>query len=119
MVKFKNKAHPDVALPRFTTITRKGEKTMAKGWSDAGKLRFKRLTNIVKQQRQDVDWLNERRKYILKKAGRDSKRKRKRDNNNVDDTINKEMNREEKEDWNDFINESINDFNWINNSVAV
>ena len=76
------------------------------------------MTTKVKAQRQNTNWLNERCKYVLKKTRKDSKRKRKRDDN-IDEMNKKEMNMREKEDWNDFINDSINDFEWVNNSVAV
>ena len=38
MVKAQNKNEKNISKPKYTMVTRKGEKTMCKGWSDEGKI---------------------------------------------------------------------------------
>jgi len=108
-----------VIEPKFTTINIKGAKTLKRGWSDVGKIRFQYYTKLVLQYRNNEQWLNDKSKYIMKKCKK-KYGKRKRDSNDDHQTeTNKRMNQEEKDEWNNFLCENMNNKDWIANSVAI
>ena len=119
MVRLKKKSAKEITNTKYTTVTVKGQKTMSRGWSDLGKLRFKELTELVVAQRQSEDWIKDRRKYIQRKCMKEfGGRKRKR-NGNDQNNYNLKMNKEERSTWDDFINNSMNDLAWAGNTVAL
>ena len=118
MVKHKTTKPNILCSPRYTTVTRKGQKTMSRGWSDVGKLRYKKLTEMIIEMRSNDEWIKDRRKYIKRKCSKHKNRKRKR-NEDKDYNYQKQMNEEEKNTWDDFIYNSMNDLNWGGNTVAL
>ena len=40
---------------------------MSIGWSDGGKLKYKKLTEMIIDMRRNDDWIKDRRKYIKRK----------------------------------------------------
>jgi len=118
MVKHKSTNPNFLSTPRYTTVTRKGQKTMSRGWSDVGKLRYKKLTKMIIEMRSKDEWIKDRRKYIKRKCSKHKNQKRKRIDDN-DYNYQKQMNQEEKNTWDNFIYNSINDLNWGSNTVAL
>ena len=104
--------------PKYTTATKKGKKTFIKGWSDEGKLKFQEYTKFVMQQRNNSAWLKDKVKFVIKTANKEFG-KRKRKENESDNKKIKRMNLQQQKDWNNFLCDSMNDKEWIKNSVGV
>ena len=104
--------------PVYTTVTKKGKRSSGKGWNDAGKTRFKVLSKIVQTKRQNQLWLTQRKKSIKRRALADSNESNKRQKRTIVDH-DQQMSTSEELEWNQFIADSINDTEWINNAVGV
>ena len=107
--------------PKYTTVTKGGQKTQVRGWSDSGKLQFQRYTMMIKNIRSQNDWIVKVRKIVKKKCKKEFRNRRKRkdrDGINDDDSV-KRMNREEINNWNTFLSETVNNNDWYTQSVSV
>lgn len=117
---------PDVSKhllipPKYTTVTKMGQKTQVRGWSDSGKLQFQQYTQFVRNVRSKNDWMIKTRKSVKRKCKKEFRNRRKRKDRDViddDDSI-KKMNREEINNWNSFLSETVNNDDWYTNSVSV
>ena len=106
--------------PLYTTVTKKGQRSTGKGWSDDGKTKFKELTLLILRKRRNKQWLTNRSTYIKKKALNDSNDSKKRKRSSENDTQgSKRMNSTEEEAWKQFLLDSVNDTEWCKNAVGV
>ena len=106
--------------PLYTTVTKKGLKSSGKGWTDQGKMKFQQYTQFVKNKRQNQQWINDRNKYVKRKAMKESKDSKKRKRSSDNDTQgDKKMSTSEEQAWNKFIFDNVNDTEWLNNVVGV
>jgi len=105
------------ANPKYTTATKKGKKNFNKGWSDEGKLKFQEYTKFVLEKRNNSTWLKDKTKYVIKRSNKENKNRKRK--HKEDNRQNKKMNQQQKNNWNDFLSESINDKEWVTNSVSV
>ena len=121
MLNHPNKDKKLYAQPKYTTVTStKGTKSFGKGWTDVGKKQFQSYTEMICNKRQDKTWLERRSKSIKKHVYRDRKNSKKRTFKDVDTSLDREMNKDEKNRWNEFMMESVNNMaDWTNNSVAL
>ena len=104
--------------PRYTMVTKKGQKIYNRGWSDAGKLKFQEYTKLVMSKRNDMNWLKDKIRYVLKKSKKAYK-KRKMALENDAKVSNRRMNEQERDEWNDFLCDNMNNKEWAVNSVAI
>ena len=107
--------------PKYTTVTKAGQKTQVQGWSDSGKLKFQQYTQLVKDKKNDDVWITKMRKTVKKKCNKEYKNRNKRknrDRNDDGDAI-KRMNRDEMDKWNTFLSDTVNNDDWYTQSVPV
>ena len=103
--------------PKYTKATRRGQKYQSKGWSDLGKIRFQELTSTVIQYRSNKKWLEDMTRIVLKKC-KCKANKRKREESDEFDTE-RQMNKNEMQDWNSFLLNTMDNSQWIKNTVAL